>query len=299
MKTTKTIVSVILAIVILGSMAVCAFGADVIGVESAKSIALKHAGLSAQDVIFTKAQLDRDDGTKQYEIEFYAGAYEYDYDINAYTGKIHSYDKEYDDDRNAPAPAPEAVVKPSADYIGIEAAKTAALTHAGVAEKDARFVKAQLDFDDGAALYEVEFYVGKVEYDYDINAITGKVVSFDKDFENDVPAAPVSSAEPAAPAPTPDATPDAKTELISVDEAKQIAIDNAGLTASEVKFKKARLDYDDGVAHYDIEFKVGTTKEYDYEIDALTGTITDFDYDVYRISIFVFLGNLFNRIFGR
>ena len=67
-----------------------------IGVDKAKSIALKHAGKSASSVSFTKAKLDKDDGKVVYEIEFRTGRTEYEYDIDAYSGKILEYDIDRD-----------------------------------------------------------------------------------------------------------------------------------------------------------------------------------------------------------
>lgn len=70
-----------------------------IDVEQAKSAALGHAGLSAEDVNFSKAKLDHDDGYTVYEIEFYSGGMEYEYKINALTGDVLEYDWEgYDHD---------------------------------------------------------------------------------------------------------------------------------------------------------------------------------------------------------
>ena len=63
----------------------------------AKSAALKHAGLSASNVTFTKAKLD--DG--KYEIEFVSGSAEYEYEIDAATGSV----LEYDVERSEPAPS--------------------------------------------------------------------------------------------------------------------------------------------------------------------------------------------------
>lgn len=68
-----------------------------IGEESAKSIALEKAGLSADQVTFEKVELDRDDGVWQYEVEFRKGRTEYDYDIKADDGSILSYDVDKDD----------------------------------------------------------------------------------------------------------------------------------------------------------------------------------------------------------
>ncbi|MCC8065216.1 MAG: PepSY domain-containing protein, partial [Clostridiales bacterium] len=69
-----------------------------IGIDKAKSIAANHAGYSVSDVTFSKVKLDEDDGVAVYEIEFYKGNTEYEYEINAATGSILDYDAEVDDD---------------------------------------------------------------------------------------------------------------------------------------------------------------------------------------------------------
>ena len=61
---------------------------EFIGEEKAKEIALQKAGLTAEDVTFTKIGLDRDDGVWQYEIEFRQDKTEYETDINAVDGTI-------------------------------------------------------------------------------------------------------------------------------------------------------------------------------------------------------------------
>jgi len=35
--------------------------------------------------------------------------------------------------------------------------------------------------DDGRGLYEIEFYVGNTEYDYEIDAHSGGIIEYDKD----------------------------------------------------------------------------------------------------------------------
>ena len=45
------------------------------------------------------------------------------------------------------------------------------------------FLKANLDWDDGRMKYEVEFYSGTTEYDYDIDAVTGAILSSDRELE--------------------------------------------------------------------------------------------------------------------
>lgn len=63
--------------------------------EKAKTIALNYAGVSSSAAKFVKAEVDYDDGVKVYEIEFYAGDYEYEFEIGASSGKIRDYDKDY------------------------------------------------------------------------------------------------------------------------------------------------------------------------------------------------------------
>ena len=65
------------------------------------------------------------------------------------------------------------------------------------------------------------------------------------------------------------------TSYISVDEAKNIALGRAGLSASNVNFVKAKLENDDGRTEYEIEFYSGTM-EYDCTIDASTGTVLEY-----------------------
>ena len=66
--------------------------------DEAKEIVLKDAGVSEKDISGMRIKLEKDDGIWQYEVDFYAGDKEYDYNIDADTGKILSKDMEIDDD---------------------------------------------------------------------------------------------------------------------------------------------------------------------------------------------------------
>ena len=73
-------------------------GADeYISEDKAKSIAYDHAGVKVADVKFSKAELDRDDLIVHYDVEFVAGKYEYEYEINAESGKVIAFDKDLRD----------------------------------------------------------------------------------------------------------------------------------------------------------------------------------------------------------
>ena len=62
---------------------------------------------------------------------------------------------------------------------------------------------------------------------------------------------------------------------LTVEQAKQAALDRAGVKASEATFTRAYRDFDDGRQVYEIEFYVGNT-EYDMDVDVNTGRVTDF-----------------------
>ncbi len=227
-----------------------------IGMDRAKEIALNHAGLSASSVNFVKTRADYDDGRKVYEIEFYVGANEYDYEIDATTGKILDFD--YDAESYAP---PVSTNPSTTTDIGMGRAKEIALNHAGLNASSVNFVKTKADYDDGRKVYEIEFYVGANEYDYEIDATTGKILDFDYDAESYAP--PVST--------NPSTTTD-----IGAEKAKQIALNHAGLSAGSVNFVKAERDYDDGQLVYEIEMRSGRM-EYEYKISATNGNILEYE----------------------
>ena len=63
---------------------------------------------------------------------------------------------------------------------------------------------------------------------------------------------------------------------ITLDQAKQIALDYVGVSAYEATFTKAYQDWEDGGRVYEIEFWVGST-EYEMNVNVRTGRVTDFD----------------------
>lgn len=149
--------------------------------------------------------------------------------------------------------------------IGVEKAKSIALSHAGLSASQVNFIKAHPDWEHGQKVYDVEFYSNNREYDYEISAANGSIVSYDYDIEG-WGYTQQNQNNPSS--------------YIGVEKAKSIALSHAGLSASQVGFVKAHLDYDDGWVLYEVEFRNGWI-EYDYEIDATNGTIlkAERDYD--------------------
>ena len=145
--------------------------------EQAKQKALAHAGLQSSQVSFVRAHLDWENGRRVYDVEFYTKDYrEYDYEIDAYTGKVLSFD--YDAEHYRPGTGNGN--QNSGSYISQAEAKRIALAQVpGATENNVRKVK--LDWDDGRAEYEVKIVVGMLEYEFEINAVNGAILSQDVD----------------------------------------------------------------------------------------------------------------------
>ena len=222
-----------------------------IGEDEARTKALAHAGLSSSDVQFIKTELDIDDGKCYYDVEFYSGNTEYDYEIDAYDGTILKFDADVED---FTIPTDDS----STAYLGDAKAKVIALQHANLTEGDVTFTKVKLDRDDGRMIYDVEFYGSSGEYEYEIDAFSGAILEWDWDRKLSAQNVSVPSG------------------YISQDKAKSIALERAGLSDSSVTFYEVKLDYDDGRAVYELEFKSGSM-EYEAEIDAVSGAILDWD----------------------
>lgn len=62
--------------------------------EEAQKIALKHAGLTADQVAALHTQYEIEHGTPIYDVEFHHRMWEYDYEIHADTGEILAFSKD-------------------------------------------------------------------------------------------------------------------------------------------------------------------------------------------------------------
>ncbi len=219
-----------------------------ITLDEAKNIALSHAGIAASEASFTITKLDRDDGREEYDIEFTAADYKYEYEIDAESGKVLSNSKEM---------RIKQTESTAAGRITLDEAKNIALSHAGIAASEASFTKTKLDYDDGREEYDIEFLSDDYEYEYEIDSQSGAVLSNSKEARK---RQTISAAE----------------GRLTLDDAKNAALAHAGVSASDATFTKTKLDYDDGREEYDIKFYVGGWK-YEYTIDAVTGEIIEFD----------------------
>ena len=139
-------------------------GSQDIGYEKAKSIAYAAAGVTASQVQNLKVEKDWDDGRLEYEVEFWAGSTEYEYTIAGADGQILKQETEG-----------HAV---SGNVIGFDAARDAALQHAGFAVSDVYDLEVDDELDERTPYYEVDFKTGGMEYEYKIDAVSGAVLSY-------------------------------------------------------------------------------------------------------------------------
>ena len=226
---------------------------SIITLDEAKAIAVAHANVT--DPIFGECELELPEN--EYDIEFFADGREYDYEIDATTGAIkwnHSKPVYGNDDpaQPSPTPAPEGI-------ITLDEAKAIAVAHANVT--DPVFGHCELDIRENE--YDIEFFANGREYDYEIHAVTGAILDYDSESIDD-------DDHPVTPAPTP-----APEGIITLDEAKAIAVAHANVT--DPVFGDCEFDDDEGV--YEIEFAANGI-EYECEINALTGEIIRFESEV-------------------
>lgn len=267
-----------------------------ISMAQAQTAALDAANIDAASADISSSTLDEVAGVSCYKVEFTAGGRAYDYSINAETGEV--LEMSVHDEAAAPAdaPQPDAPVSgtatapasgtattpasgsshaasasvqaapntnASAGKVDEARAKEIALNHAGVKAADATVTKSKLDYEDGRQVYEIEFYVsgssGYTEYDYEIEAATGKIVSYDHDAESYAPPAQSTNSG------------------VKVTEAtaKKTALSRVS-GATEKDIYEWKLDYDDGRTEYEGKIIYGGM-EYEFTINAATGAVTEWD----------------------
>ena len=153
-----------------------------IGKDAAAYAAEQYAGTTALDSVTAEVDSELDEFPTHYEVELHTAWGEFEYLVDAYTGKVLSGQK----DLPATAPVGDETAKPTAPTgdIGHAKAKSIALNHAGVSENKAYDMEIELDDEDGTLVYEVEFKSGGMEYSYEINATTGAVLKHEAELDD-------------------------------------------------------------------------------------------------------------------
>lgn len=269
-----------------GSVAVTASVAknNSIGNIAAEDIALKDAGIDYSQARIHRTEFDFDNGQYLYDVEFSSNGVEYDYRIKASDGTILWRDSEPMDGYAANVNGNQTqgqAQQPSAEQQQAQETLAQAqetLAQAQEAQKQAE--AAQKQAQEAAAQAQQQQQQAQ-EAQKQAEAAQKQQPAAQTTQQQ--PAAQSAPQQPAAPAAQPQPAPQPQqpaqnTSYISVDQAKNIALGQAGLSASGVNFGKTKLENDDGRAEYEIEFYSGTT-EYDYTIDAVTGNVLEYDVD--------------------
>ena len=145
-------------------------------------------------------------------------------------------------------------------YIGLEAGKAAALSHAGLTADQVTFLEVEYDYDDGRMVYEVEFHCNGQKYEYEIDALTAQVVKAETEYSGTQSGGNTSAAG-----------------YIGESAAKAAALSHAGVAESATTYCNVWLEYDDGRAEcYEVEFMAGSTR-YEYEIALTSATVIKYE----------------------
>ena len=202
-----------------------------ISLEEAKKIALKDAKLDelTQKIVFTREELNRNQGKPCYLLEFYTGTNQYFYQIDAKSGSIIYAGK----------------------FITLSEAKKIALDDAGCKDKVSFTEETLVSGGIKTPYYRLVFADAKTQWTYRIDAVLGIVL--EKKQKEIVTA-----------------------DFISLEEAKEIALKDAGLNEATQKivFTREELSRNSGKPCYILEFYTAK-KQYSYKVDAKDGSIIE------------------------
>ena len=202
-----------------------------ISLEEAKKIALKDAKLDelTQKIVFTREELNRNQGKPCYLLEFYTGTNQYFYQIDAKSGSIIYAGK----------------------FITLSEAKKIALDDAGCKDKVGFTEETLVSGGIKTPYYRLVFADAKTQWTYRIDAVLGNVL--EKQQKEIV-----------------------TTDFISLEEAKEIALKDAGLdeATQKIVFTREELNRNSGKPCYILEFYTAK-KQYSYKVDAKNGSIME------------------------
>lgn len=212
-----------------------------ISIDIVKDIVFKHAKVENKNIVNLEIEYDYENGNMIYDVEFDYNNIEYDYEVDAVSGKIleseiENKNKDSNNNNNN-----------SNTYLSKDKIKEIALKKANVSkyyDYDIEF-----KFKGGTPIYEVEFETDSAEYDIKINAKNGNIIKYEvKNKKVDT------------------------SKFISKDKAKNIVLNDAKVT----EYYDYEIELDDN--EYEISFE---TREYEYEykLDARTGKILEKDID--------------------
>ena len=183
----------ILAIIVL--LVLLYFKTAFISKNEVKDIIAENMNVNKDDLYFEDIDFEFDKGV--YEVEVYYQNRDYEYKIDAKEGKViytdfrnintNNNQNNSNNGNNSNNNSNNGTTNNQNSLNGVNAsisldeAKNIALTNAGLDINNVKFTREELDHDNHTLVYELEFFSNDIEYDYEINATTGDIISYDKD----------------------------------------------------------------------------------------------------------------------
>lgn len=232
--------------------------ADYIGTQAAKEVVLKEAGFAAEEVSFSSVELECEGDVFYYEVVFAENGTEHEYEVDALTGAV-TGERHKLLDAGAAGSQSEGNASSAAgeDDAGVAGSQSGGNASAGAGNGDA-----------GAA----DLRGGE-----DMSSAAGAAGSQSGGNASDASSGAGNVAGGAAG--TQSGGNSGGVSDISSEEALSIALGHAGLTADEVRSSQVKLDVEDGVNVFDVEFRSVSGTDYDYEVNAADGAIHSFEID--------------------
>ena len=157
-----------------------------IGKDKAMDIAVAEFGkASTAEILHSEVDPELDESPAHYEVEITGrNGEEIEYKIDAYSGAVIAVKPEMADDEASEAQPAKPAQPGTAQDIGHAKAKSIALNHAGVDANTVYDMNIEMDTENGAIVYEVEFKSGNREYEYEIDAATGAILKHEAEVDD-------------------------------------------------------------------------------------------------------------------
>ena len=189
----KIIIIVVGILVVIALLILIYFKTTFISKNEVKDIIAENMNVNKGDLYFEDIDFEFDKGV--YEVEVYYQNRDYEYKIDAKEGKViytdfrnintnnsqnNSNNNNSNGSNNSNSNNQNSLNNVTAS-ISLDKAKNIAVTNAGVDINSVKFTREELDHDNHTLVYELEFFYNNIEYDYEINATTGDIISYDRD----------------------------------------------------------------------------------------------------------------------
>ena len=191
----KIIIIVVGILVVLALLILIYFKTAFISKNEVKDIVADNMNVSSSDLYFESIDFELDNSV--YEVEVYYQNRDYEYKIDAKEGKViytdfrnvntnnqnnssNGNNNNNGNSNNSNSNGQNSLNGVTAS-ITLDEAKNIALTDAGLDINSVQFTREELEHDNHTVVYELEFFYNNIEYDYEINATTGDIISYDKD----------------------------------------------------------------------------------------------------------------------